>query len=59
MVTQERQHIYCDCCGDQVMAMLVGEYIVITDRRHGQKHVAKIPVRLLLTTAQIPATTRS
>lgn len=32
--------IYCDCCGSQKLAQVVGDSLVIKDRRHGQKHVA-------------------
>ena len=37
--------IYCDCCGTQKLAEIVGENLVIKDRRHGEKHLAVIPVK--------------
>ena len=40
--------IYCDCCGTEKLAQVVGDNLVIKDRRHGQKHVAIIKVADLL-----------
>ena len=40
--------IYCDCCGTEKLAQVVGENLVIKDRRHGEKHVAVIPISALL-----------
>jgi len=40
--------IYCSCCGTQKMAEIVGDNLVIKDRRHGVKHVAVIPISELL-----------
>ena len=40
--------IYCDCCGTEKLAQVVGENLVIKDRRHGEKHVAVIPISDLL-----------
>jgi len=40
--------IYCDCCGTEKLAQVVGDNLVIKDRRHGQKHVAVIPISDLL-----------
>lgn len=40
--------IYCDCCGTQKLAEIVGETVVIKDRRHGEKHLAVIPVQALI-----------
>lgn len=40
--------IYCDCCGSQKLAEIVGENLVIKDRRHGEKHLAVIPVQALV-----------
>ena len=39
--------IYCDCCGTQKLAQVVGDNLVIKDRRHGEKHVAVIPISSL------------
>ena len=40
--------IYCDCCGTEKLAQVVGDNLVIKDRRHGQKHVAVVPISDLL-----------
>jgi len=40
--------IYCDCCGTEKLAQIVGENLVIKDRRHGVKHVVVIPISALL-----------
>ena len=40
--------IYCDCCGTEKLAQVVGDNLVIKDRRHGEKHVAVIPISTLL-----------
>ena len=36
--------IYCDDCGKEKMAELRDGKLVIIDRRHGQRHVAAIPL---------------
>lgn len=40
--------IYCDCCGSEKLAEIIGENLVIKDRRHGQKHIAVVPIRQLI-----------
>lgn len=40
--------ISCDCCGTEKMAQIVGDKLVIKDRRHGNKHMVVIPIRELL-----------
>jgi hypothetical protein len=40
--------VYCDCCGSEKLAQVVGDNLVIKDRRHGEKHVAVIPISSLL-----------
>lgn len=40
--------VYCDCCGTQKMAEIVGGSLVIKDRRHGSRHVAVISVQTLI-----------
>lgn len=40
--------IYCDCCGTEKLAEVVGDNLVIKDRRHGVKHVAVISIPALL-----------
>ena len=34
--------IYCDDCGREKMAEIRGTKLVITDRRHGRRHVAVV-----------------
>jgi len=40
--------IYCDCCGTEKLAQVVGDNLVIKDRRHGEKHVAVLKISDLL-----------
>ena len=40
--------VYCDCCGTEKLAQVVGDNLVIKDRRHGEKHVVVIPISALL-----------
>lgn len=40
--------IYCDCCGTEKLAQVVGDNLVIKDRRHGEKHVAVIKLSEIL-----------
>lgn len=40
--------VYCDCCGTEKLAEIVGDSLVIKDRRHGDKHVAVVPVQALI-----------
>ncbi len=40
--------IYCDCCGTEKLAQVVGDNLVIKDRRHGEKHVAVLNISDLL-----------
>lgn len=40
--------IYCDCCGTEKLAELVGDMLVIKDRRHGERHVVVIRIDRLL-----------
>ncbi len=32
----------CDCCGKEVMAVIRGERLIITDRRHGRTHTCVV-----------------
>ena len=43
MIT-EQGCVYCDCCGSEKLAQVVGDKLIIRDRRHGDKHVVSIPV---------------
>lgn len=40
--------VYCDCCGTEKLAQVVGDNLVIKDRRHGEKHVAVVKISDLL-----------
>lgn len=44
----EGEVIKCDCCGTQKLAEFVGDSLVIKDRRHGERHVAIIPVQAII-----------
>ncbi|MFH1640244.1 MAG: hypothetical protein ABIB93_08080 [Chloroflexota bacterium] len=37
--------IKCDCCGEETLAEIRGDKIVIMDRRHGRKHIAVLTLR--------------
>ncbi len=39
-----KHSLYCDDCGREKMAELRDGKLVITDRRHGRRHVAVIPL---------------
>ena len=39
-----RYSLYCDDCGREKMAEMRDGKLVITDRRHGHRHVAVIPL---------------
>ena len=39
-----RKVYYCDCCGREKMAEWRDGKIVVTDRRHGKKHVWTLPL---------------
>lgn len=40
--------VHCDCCGTELMAKIVGDNLVIKDRRHGKTHIAIVPLKELL-----------
>ena len=40
--------IKCDCCGTEKLAQVVGDNLVIKDRRHGEKHIAVVKIADLL-----------
>lgn len=44
----ERHPIQCDCCGTEVVAVRVGDRIIIRQKRHGRIHVGTILVTDLL-----------
>ena len=40
--------IYCDCCGREKVAEIKEDKVIIKVRRHGDTHVAVIPVKEIL-----------
>jgi len=38
----ERHPIACDCCGTEVVAVLIGNRLIIKQRRHGRTHTAVV-----------------
>ncbi|MFA5429834.1 MAG: hypothetical protein WC329_01590 [Candidatus Omnitrophota bacterium] len=40
--------VYCDCHGTEKLAEINGDRIVVKDRRHGEHHIAVIPLREVL-----------
>lgn len=40
--------IKCDCCGTEKLAQVVGDNLVIKDRRHGEKHIAVVKIADIL-----------
>lgn len=38
----ERHPIACDCCGTETVAVLIGNRLVIKQRRHGRTHTAVV-----------------
>jgi hypothetical protein len=36
--------VKCDCCGEQTLAEITSDRIIIKDRRHGSKHTAIITI---------------
>jgi len=51
-MTNERQTLYCDCCGTEGMASLDSERLIIRTKRHGTNHVITIRLDSLLKLAQ-------
>ena len=42
------QKIKCDCCGNETMAEIRDDKLVIIDKRHGRRHIAILKVADLL-----------
>jgi hypothetical protein len=47
-LTADREPIYCDCHGDEVMAFLSERKLIIRQRRHGADHWVSIHIDKLL-----------
>ena len=39
MAAPVREDLHCDCCGREIMAQRQGSTIVVTTKRHGQRHI--------------------
>ena len=39
-MAEEEIRVRCDCCGKEVLAVIRDGKLIITDRRHGQRHIA-------------------
>ena len=39
-----RVPVYCSCCGTQILAMRVGNTLVVRQKRHGRVHTAVVGV---------------
>ncbi len=42
------QKVKCDCCGNETMAEIREDKIIIMDRRHGKKHFVVLTLRDIL-----------
>ncbi|MBE0480239.1 MAG: hypothetical protein IBX68_04605 [Dehalococcoidia bacterium] len=45
---EETQKIKCDCCGNETLAEIRGDKVVIMDRRHGRRHIVVLTLRDIL-----------
>lgn len=36
-------YVMCDGCGKQILAQVFEDRLVVTDKRHGARHVAVVP----------------
>ena len=49
MTAEKEEKIRCDCHGVEVLAIRRGNRLVITDRRHGERHTAVVVLEERLT----------
>lgn len=42
------QKIKCDCCGNETLAEIRDDKIVIIDKRHGRRHIAILKIADLM-----------
>ncbi len=42
------EKIRCDCCGDETMAEIKDNKIVIIDRRHGKRHMVVLTLEEII-----------
>ncbi len=46
------QKIKCDCCGNETLAEIRDDKIVIIDKRHGRRHIAVLKINDLIAIMQ-------
>ena len=46
-MTETREPLRCDCCGKEIMAMIIGNRCVIMKRCHGKEHYCTLTVDML------------
>ena len=46
------QKIKCDCCGNETLAEIRDDKIVIIDKRHGRRHIAILKIADLMAILQ-------
>jgi hypothetical protein len=46
------QKIKCDCCGNETLAEIRDDKIIIIDKRHGRRHIAILKISDLLAIMQ-------
>lgn len=42
------QKVKCDCCGNETLAEIRDDKIVIIDKRHGRRHIAILKITDLI-----------
>lgn len=47
-MTTSAKVVYCDCHGSEKLAEITNDRIIVKDRRHGEHHIAVIPLRDVL-----------
>ena len=47
-MSEDREPIFCDCHGDEVMAFIADRKLVIRQRRHGADHWVALHIDKLL-----------
>ena len=58
-IEKDEERIFCDCCfGErkEVMAVRRGDKLIITDRRHGQRHICVIALTSKAQSANVKST---
>lgn len=47
MIQTQERILWCDCHGEERLARISGEKLIITDRRHGQRHTLVLTLDIL------------